>query len=153
MGRPSVEESDRHWGLSREYLENAGVYLRRGNNKQASEKTWGAVAQFLIAIAERRGWNHNGHRLLIDIARQVADEGGRPDWFLAFLAAKDLHANFYDDLMEAGDIEIVINGTGVYLRELERILLAEPPVLVPGNREQRRRWQRLTGDSDAGGTV
>ena len=78
MGEPSIAESDRHWGLSREYLDNAGEYLRLGNNKQASEKTWGAVAQFLIAIAERRGWNHSGHRLLIDIARQVSDEeGGR----------------------------------------------------------------------------
>ena len=39
MGEPSISESDRHWGLSREYLENAGEYLRLGNNKQASEKT------------------------------------------------------------------------------------------------------------------
>ena len=147
MGESSIAESDRHWELSREYLENAGEYLRRGNNKRASEKTWGAVAQFLIAIAGRRGWNHNGHRLLIDIARQVSDEGGRPDWFIAFLAAKDLHANFYDDLMESGDIEIVINGARVFLQELEGIRLAEPPVFMAGSREQRRRWQRLTGDA------
>ena len=146
MGEPSIVESDRHWELSREYLEHAGEYLRLGNNKQASEKTWGAVAQFLIAIAERRGWNHNGHRLLIDIARQVSDEGGRPDWFLAFLAAKDLRANFYDDLMESGDIEIVINGARVFLQELERIRLADPPGFIAGSREQRRRWQRLTGE-------
>ena len=49
--------------------------------------------------------------------------------------------------MESGDIEIVINGARVFLQELERIRLAEPPVFIAGNREQRRRWQRLTGEA------
>ena len=70
----------------------------------------------------------------------------RPDWFLSFLAAKDLYANFYDDLMESGDIEIVVNGSRAFLQELERIRLAEPPVFIASSREQRRRWQRLTGE-------
>ena len=144
MAQPSITESDRHLELSREYIGNAEEYLRQGNNKQASEKTWGAVAQALIAIAERRGWNHDGHRLLIDIARQATDEGNRPDWFLSFMAAKDLHANFYDDLMESGDIEIILNSAKALLQELGQVLLSPPPAFTPATREQRRRWQRLT---------
>ena len=46
----------------------ADNYLRAGNNIQASEKGWGAAAQGLKAIAEERGWNHNSHTLIVDIA-------------------------------------------------------------------------------------
>ena len=147
MAQPSITESDRHLQLSREYIGNAAEYLRQGNNKQASEKTWGAVAQVLIAIAQRRGWNHGGHRLLIDVAHQVADEWNRPDWFTAFLASKDLHVNFYDDLMESDSIRIIFNGSEELLRDLERVLLSPPPAFTPDTREQRRRWQRLTEES------
>lgn len=148
MAQPSITESDRHLELSREYLGNAEEYLQQGNNKQASEKTWGAVAQALIAIAERRGWNHGGHRALIDIAHQVADEWNRPDWFTAFLASKDLHVNFYDDLMESDSIRIIFNDSRALLQELEQALLSPPPAaLTPSTREQRRRWQRLTEES------
>ena len=146
MAQPSVTESDRHLALSREYIGNAEDYLRQGNNKQASEKTWGAVAQQLKAVAERRGWNHDGHRLLIDIAQQVSDEWNRPDWFASFLAAKDLHANFYDDLMESDSIRIIVNNSNELLQELEQVLLSSPPNFAPATREQRRRWQRLTED-------
>ena len=144
MAQPSITESDRHLALSREYIGNAEEYLRRGNNKQASEKTWGAVAQQLKAIAERRGWNHDGHRALIDIAHQVSDEWGRPDWFTAFQAAKDLHVNFYDDLMESDSVGIGLNSSRVLLQDLEQVLMSPPPAFTPDTREQRRRWQRLT---------
>ena len=147
MAQPSITESDRHLELSREYLGNAEEYLGQGNNKQASEKTWGAVAQQLKAIAERRGWNHDGHRLLIDIAQQVSDERNRPDWFTAFQVARDLHVNFYDDLMESDSIRIGLNGSRTLIQDLEQALLSPPPVFIPSSREQRRRWQRLNGES------
>ena len=147
MAQPSITESDRRLALSREYIGNAEDYLRQGNNKQASEKTWGAVAQQLKAVAERRGWNHDGHRLLIDIAQQVADEWNRPDWFPAFQVAKDLHVNFYDDLMESDSIRIGLNNSMALLQDLEQVLLSPPPAFTPSSREQRRRWQRLTEEN------
>ncbi len=146
MAQPSIAESDRHLELSREYIENAGQYLRQGNNKQASEKTWGAVAQAYIAIAEQRGWNHRSHRLLIDIAKQVSDEWVRSGWFTSFRLAKDLHSNFYDDLLESDSIEEGMNDAKSLLQELERVRLAVPPAFTPSSREQLRRWQRLTED-------
>ena len=74
-GSESAEHSER----SRWCIGEADNYLRRRNNIQASEKGWGAAAQGLKAIAEERGWNHNGHGLIVDVAQQVADEQGRPD--------------------------------------------------------------------------
>ena len=57
-------ESERYGQLSRQYIERADEYLRAGDRVQASEKGWGAVAEAVKSIAAKRGWNHQGHRLL-----------------------------------------------------------------------------------------
>ena len=77
-------ESNKYAELSRWCIGEADNYLRRRNNIQASEKGWGAAAQALKAVAEERGWNHNGHGLIVDIAKQVSDEEGRMGTYLPF---------------------------------------------------------------------
>ena len=67
---PSNSESERYAELSRQYISRADEYLRVGDRVQASEKGWGAVAEAIKSIAEQRGWNHQGHRLLDDIVLQ-----------------------------------------------------------------------------------
>ena len=47
---------------SEHFLAQARLELAGGDLAQASEKGWGAAAQMLKAIAERRGWEHNRHR-------------------------------------------------------------------------------------------
>ncbi|MYC38120.1 MAG: hypothetical protein F4X66_14575 [Chloroflexi bacterium] len=47
-----------------------------GDSVQASEKGWGAVAEAVKSIAEQRGWNHWGHRLLNDAAFQFVPRVG-----------------------------------------------------------------------------
>ena len=144
----STPEQDRQAGLSQWFIQQAEDELRRGDNLQASEKGWGAVAQAIKAIGEARGWNHQGHRLLIDIAKQVADEWRRPDLFESFRAAQALHINFYEDLMAADAIEDGINDAKTLVAELEAIRTGTPPQLfVIQTTEQRHRWERLTGDS------
>ena len=65
---------NRYTDMSREYMARAEDYLRQGDLKQASEKSWGAAACALKSIAEQRGWQHQSHSLLHDIANQVVDE-------------------------------------------------------------------------------
>ena len=77
-------EINKYAELSQWCIEEADDYLRGGNNVQASEKGWGATAQALKAIAESRGWNHQNHGLMVDIAKQVSDEQGRPDMVAMF---------------------------------------------------------------------
>ena len=67
---PSDSEPERYAELSRQYIARADEYLRLGDRVQASEKGWGAVAEEFKSIAEQRGWNHQGHRLLNDVAFQ-----------------------------------------------------------------------------------
>ena len=98
-------ESTKYAELSRWCIGEADNDLRRRNNIQASEKGWGAAAQALKSVAEERGWNHQGHGLLVDIAKQVADELSRPDLFIAFGAAQSLHVNFYENWLETDSVE------------------------------------------------
>ena len=143
-------ESNKHAELSRWCIAEADNYLRRRRNIQASEKGWGATAQALKAIAEERGWNHNSHALILDIAQQIADEQGRPDIVSLFGFGQLLHVNFYDDALATDTIRIYLNNVKTLLPELERIRTdPSPTTFAPETRDQRNRWRRLTRGRDS----
>ena len=138
------EESSRYAELSEWCIREAEGYLQRGNNIQASEKGWGAAAQALKAVAEERGWNHGGHRRIVDVAQQVADEQDRQDLLSLFGVAQALHINFYEDWLESSTISTYLEDVKKLLPELERIRGEMPPEFTPETRDQRNRWRRLT---------
>ena len=89
---------------SRKLLAQGFAELAQGDTRQASEKGWGAVAQALKSIAERRGWQHNGHRLIRRAASRLANETGDAEIRRLYRVASDLHTNFYEDLDTAEDV-------------------------------------------------
>ena len=93
-------------------------YLRGGNNIQASEKGWDAVAQAAKVIAEERGWNHGGHRRIVDVVQQVADEHNRQGLIRLFGIAQALHTNFYEDWLDSDTVSI-------YLDDVKELRLQE----------------------------
>ena len=82
---------------SERFLAQARRELSAGDLAQASEKGWGATAQMLKAVAEQRGWEHNRHRHLHQIASRLRAETGDGDIRRLFDAASALHENFYED--------------------------------------------------------
>ena len=142
----SNPESERYAELSRHFIEKADEYLLAGDAVQASEKGWGAVAEAFKSIAEERGWHHQGHRLLSDVAYQLTEEWGREDVLSMFDAAEKLHINFYEDVMELDEIAVRIGSAKALIGELATLRgLPQKPPLVE-NRGQRNRWRRLTGE-------
>ena len=138
-------QSNKYAELSRWCIGEADNYLRRRNNIQASEKGWGAAAQALKAIAEERGWNHNGHALIVDVAQQVADEQDRSDLVGLFGTAQALHVNFYENWLSSDTVGIYLNDVKRLLPELERIRTEPPPAtFTPETRDQQNRLRRLT---------
>ena len=139
-------ESERYADLSRHFIEKADEYLLVDDRVQASEKGWGAVAEAFKCIAEGRGWNHQSHRLLNDVAYQLSDEWSRSDVQSMFDAVEKLHVNFYEDAMELDEIELRIGTAKALMAELE-ILRERPqePITIQ-NRSQRNRWRRLMGE-------
>ena len=139
-------ESERYADLSRHFMEKADEYLLAGDTVQASEKGWGAVAEAFKSIAEERGWHHQGHRLLNDVAFQLSQEWNRPDLKILYDAMEKLHINFYEDTMGLDDIAVSVENAKHLMRELDA-LRELPPKNVPiQSREQRNRWRRLTGE-------
>ena len=153
---PSDSEPERYAELSRQYIERADEYLRLGDQVQASEKGWGAAAEAMKSIAENRGWSHNSQRLLNDVAFHLSEEWSRPDVWLLFTTAKDLHINFYEDNMGLDTIAASVAGVKHLLAELEALRQRPPRPVVLDSRERRLRWRRLTGEllplgTEAGG--
>ena len=91
-----------HWAHSERLMQHAFEELAKGDRIQASEKAWGAMAHTLKAIADERGLTYGRHSQAWDIVyailEDVADPVSRDVIRGGFLAAADLHRNFYDDV-------------------------------------------------------
>ena len=139
--------SNKYAAMSRDYMQRAEGYLQQGDLVQASEKSWGAAACALKAIAEERGWRHQSHPLLFDISGQVAEELGRPDLRDLFAVAKSMHQNFYENWEPADEVHYAVGRIREYLTELESVSAQLPASFVVETRAQRRRLERLSGQS------
>ena len=75
------------------------VELDAGDLRQASEKLWGAAAQALKSLAERRGWRHGSHGEFYKIIRRLGEETDVSELRNDFRHASELHMNFYENWM------------------------------------------------------
>lgn len=85
-------------GASRQLLAQARTELAAGDLRQASEKGWGAAAQIVKAIADRRDWEHKTHRHIWVAVRRLTDERQGIELERLFRSANHLHSNFYENL-------------------------------------------------------
>lgn len=56
-----------------EFLEDWEEALKANKLRQAGEKLWGAASQAVKALAELRGWQHDGHALLFEAVRTMSN--------------------------------------------------------------------------------
>ena len=106
---------------SRTFLEKAREELDEEDFVKAPEKLWGAAAQMVKAVAERRGWRHDSHRALYQVVGRLAQETGDPGLTTAFLAAQGLHFNFYENVHGRELIENTIPVIQEFVDKLERL--------------------------------
>ena len=107
---------------SRALLAQGFAELAVGDTRQASEKGWGATAQMLKSIAEQRGWEHKGHRLIRRAASRLADETGDAEIRRLYRVADSLHINFYEDLDTVEDVAAGLEDVGRLLDKLEPLV-------------------------------
>ena len=112
-----------HRETSHRFIEQAVVEHADGDLLQASEKTWGAAAHAVKAIAERRGWRHDTHSSLFRAVNNIANELHNPEVVLLFQAASDSHKNFYEGWMS----EVRVAGNIGRVEKLLEILLEGVP--------------------------
>ena len=107
---------------SRTLLVQARAELTQHDVRQASEKGWGAAAQMLKAVAERKGWEHGKHRHLSRVASRLRAETGDRDIYRWYQVADALHGNFYEDEMEPADVGESLDDVERFLDKLEQVL-------------------------------
>ena len=107
---------------ARPYAEQAQIYLaqardelQRGDVNQAAEKGWGAAALMVKAVAQRRGWAHDEHRLLVRAIGQLVEETRDEELAQCFNAAGELHRAFYEGYL--GQF-----GVALCLRQVETLV-------------------------------
>ena len=107
---------------SRVYLTQAREELERGDLCQASEKAWGAAAEMVKAVAERRGWDHRGHRLLDEAVAQLASRSGSDELAIEYGNAGRLHTNFYEGTLPAYLVTLYTGQVERFVERLEAML-------------------------------
>ena len=107
---------------SKVFLENANEFLRQGNLYQASEKGWGAAAQMVKALCEKREWNHRHLSLLQQAIDSLAEETGDQEYLLLFSSADSLHKNFYEGRMAQATVALHIAQVAKLVVKLEQRL-------------------------------
>lgn len=122
--------SQRYARLSSKYLGDAEALLGRGDFVQASEKFWGAVAEATKAAAAERRWRHSSHHDLRRAISRLYQETGDADFVRLFGIAESLHANFYEDFMEAADVRVCAEDARRIVEKLGRV----------DGRDEQRGW-------------
>ena len=123
----------KHLPQAREYWSKWPAYLAEGDLCQAGEKSWGAVAQLVKAVAAHRGWRHNSHDSLRQAIRQIASElpDQEEEIRLGLVSAEALHGNFYELLLDRRETEILLQRLIPLLSALWNELPAEYTGGVP----------------------
>ena len=104
---------------SRHLLGQAFSEWKQGDLRQSSEKGWGAAAQMVKAVSERRGWRHNAHPLLTTNVVRLAKEASDNEIRVLFNAANQLHTNFYEDRLDSEWVEFNLQKVSLLLDKLE----------------------------------
>jgi HEPN domain-containing protein len=90
---------------SEEFWRQAETELRKGDLRQASEKSWGAASQMVKAYAQQRGLRHDGHAWLFQAVDEIANELKDERLKNLFGLAGMLHTNFYEGWLTESQVK------------------------------------------------
>ena len=83
-----------HRTISSMFLRQAQEECDAGDLLQASEKAWGAVAHYVRAIADERGWSSGSQKKLLNNAQRILEHS--PHHLRLLASVERLHVNFYE---------------------------------------------------------
>lgn len=95
--------------------------LDAGDLLQASEKLWGAAAQALKSVAERRGWKHDSHAQFYNIMAALENESETSSLRRNFGVAAELHTNFYENWLDEEQIRRRAGDVLSFIELLDRL--------------------------------
>ena len=117
-----MTQDERYSSAARGFLAQAREELDLGDLAQASEKGWGAAAQMVKSIADKRGWPHDGHASLFQVISRLADDSGDTQLVRLFQIANSLHINFYENWLPSESVGESLEAVGELVEKLEHFL-------------------------------
>ena len=111
----------RYRSAAAQLLEQARRELDIGDNRQASEKGWGAAAQAVKAVAEGRGWQHKSHAALFDVVSRLSKETCNDELNSLFHVGNSLHSNFYEDTQNADAVRTGLDRVAQFVALLAKV--------------------------------
>ena len=133
---PVEEHAEEYRQTGRWMMDRAEWEFSQGDLMQASEKGWCAAAQFLKALATQRGWGHESHAHLGQVADRLAEETGIAEIADLFDRAESLHANFYEAHRTEAPVRRGLDAMRRYLDILEAVSPPETPPRKPYIRQR-----------------
>ncbi len=152
---PGQHDMAAHRQMSKRFEEHTSIEISKGNRLQASEKIWASVSHAVKAVAENRGWSHNGHGLMKDVAVQLGKEQDKASLYRKhFRVVEGMHQNFYENREDWDDIEDARKDGEQFIAILARDRTRAPGKFTIGSGSDQRRLGRLLGlrlpkDADA----
>ncbi len=113
--------TEKYQNASIHLLEQARHELAAEDVQQASEKDWGAAAQALMALCERRKWPHKTHAALYRAIDRLVDETGDDEFFPLFRNANLLHVNFYEDMENSRTVDSALSQVRRFIDKLDAL--------------------------------
>lgn len=135
--------SDRYAAISQRLLRDAQRELDLGDLIQASEKTWGAAAHAVKAVAQKWGWYHQGHYRLNAVVEFISIERDRKDLIDLYQHPYIMHVNWYEHELYDDNVQIALNATGTFVAEMEKIRDEPVPAFPPAESLTRSQGRRL----------
>ena len=98
--------TERDKGICDLFLALAEEELANHATLRACDKAWDAVAHCVKSIARERGWPNRSHNDVRNNVRRLLNHSNNPAFDkLTFRAVQFLHTNFYEELMDAEDVQ------------------------------------------------
>ena len=109
----------RYADASRRLIRQARGELESGDTMQASEKAWGAAAQFLKSVAERRGLRYESDEDLIEAASNAKRARKTTEYSDLIIEAMAMNANIHENWLSESQIRQGIDSIAALLEKLE----------------------------------
>lgn len=90
---------DDHAQTALDFLATSDREFAAGDRLQASDSLWVAATHAMMAVAQRRGWEYDGHRALKIAAERLTVEYDDIRFAGGFVCAEKFHGNFAIDYM------------------------------------------------------
>ncbi len=144
------EEAARNMEISHNFLRQAREELAREDLLQACNKTWGAAAYAIKAVAEKRRWFNDADWKLWEAASVITAEEGDYSILAGYSAARQAHYDFYHHEFIAIDVRQILEITEGLVSKMAALLARDDsPNYVSEEIEGRiRRLQNPTSTMD-----